>query len=686
MGIFGSTFEDGLFLAFHKLRRNWEDDDLKRRLGAHLDTTDLEERTQKLLAIASFPTMADAMEAFYERLIKECHDKKIPYPVQPIREAMVTIYGELYADENLELKPLASVISGDIEAAKYRDRLFELSYKAADPAKTVSLFTDTVLNTFLEFARSLPSNAQMHTDEDEEPTTTLPLVDSLENIPHLVGSLVDDFLRRDLAEHSLFKDLQAKLLKNVESAEGPKNTTPYNFKGETPELLRAYLRDTSLARLFDARIPFAIPEATRFSGTWVVAPPNRGKTNLLLHQFEEDVQKDASIILMDSKGDLINPIRELESIRERLVILEPSQEFPLALNPLDLGASTTHTVELIEYIFRSLLDSTPTPLQGTLFRAILLALKQKPDANFADFRKILVDGWKAYEPYIRKLDDEDQDFFFKGEFDSRTYNETKAQLLWRIRDLTTRIPILRASFRAPKTLIDIGALMDGGKIIILDVRKQLLGESGCEFLGRLYIALVRAAADQRSGRAEKDKLPCYFYIDEAHTIIRNDEKLAGIIQECRSQKIAMILAHQAISQITSATTLGALSDCAIRMANSDEETSQLAPRLRATPETLRNLPIGSFATFVRDTTPKGAVTLKIPLSGVPRAPKMTNEARADLKARMRANYAYVAPSPEPSIKPTEVSDEIPQTTAEPVVVSPPESPVHAPADFEWPKG
>jgi hypothetical protein len=546
-------------------------------------------------------------------------------------------------------------------------------------------------NMLVAYFQAAPEGAFI---EEEDTATRVPFYE-LTTLPWWITLIAGTLLQYD-GDLPLFPNARTRTLQNLFEASGKpydpeatdvKFTYPKESKLQGSDLVHAYLHDTPFHALLCTNVPFTIPEATRFSGTWIVAPPNRGKTNLLLHQFEEDVKKNASIILMDSKGDLINPIRELESIRDRLVILEPSQEFPLALNPLDLGASTTHTVEFIEYVFRSLLDSTPTPLQGTLFRAVLLALKPKPDANFSDFRKILVDGWKPYEPYIRKLDEEDQDFFFKGEYDSKTYSETKAQLLWRIRDLTTRIPILRASFRAPRTLIDIGTLMDAGKIIILDVRKQLLGDSGCEFLGRLYIAMVRAAADQRSRRAEKDKLPCYFYIDEAHTIIREDEKLAGILQECRSQKIAMVLAHQAISQISSATTLAALSDCAIRMANSDEETAQLAPRLRTTPEALRSLPIGSFATFVRDTTITGAVTLRIPLAGVLKAPRMTKEAQDALTARMRANYAYAPallgiPVETPITQPDAPQMPVP---AEPPVVVNTESPVHAPADFAWPK-
>jgi hypothetical protein len=60
-----------------------------------------------------------------------------------------------------------------------------------------------------------------------------------------------------------------------------------------------------------------------------------------------------------------------------------------------------------------------------------------------------------------------------------------------------------------------------------------------------------SAAQRRAKRPESAKLPCYFYIDEAHTIIRNDARVATILDELRSQKVALIVAHQRLEQIKS---------------------------------------------------------------------------------------------------------------------------------------
>ena len=107
------------------------------------------------------------------------------------------------------------------------------------------------------------------------------------------------------------------------------------------------------------------------------------------------------------------------------------------------------------------------------------------------------------------------------------------------------------------------------------------------FFGRMFIALVWAAGRRRSLRKDKGK-SVYFFIDEAHWTIRNDTNVYTIVQQCRSQKIAMVFAHQEIQQIENPRVRGALNNCAIKFAkpNAIDETNFLAKTLRTTPEFL----------------------------------------------------------------------------------------------------
>jgi hypothetical protein len=360
----------------------------------------------------------------------------------------------------------------------------------------------------------------------------------------------------------------------------------------------SYLRPTII------HAPFKIEGRARFAGTWVVAPPGRGKTNLLHNMISEDRKQNATIVLMDSKGDLIQFYKGYDDV----VIIEPST---VQINPFQLGTST-RTLDFLEYIFSALLETKLTPKQTTLFRCVLALILRIPNATIETFRKVLVHGWKDHEPYVMTLDEDNRDFFYvegrKSEFDGGQYQETKQEVLQRLRFLVSN-DYMKKIFTAPTSNTNFFELLDSGKTIVIDNSKDELGETGAEFFGRFFIALVWMAAVSRSKLRQEQKVPVYFYIDECHTVVRRDTKITTILDECRSQKIALILAHQRIAQIE-APVLDALSNCAIRIANSDDDAEALSKRFRIEPEALR-LPVGSFACFVRDQTAQ-ACTVTVP--------------------------------------------------------------------------
>jgi hypothetical protein len=389
---------------------------------------------------------------------------------------------------------------------------------------------------------------------------------------------------------------------------------------------------------------FNMPVAQRFAGTWIVAPPGRGKTNLLHTLIAEDRKQFCTIVLMDSKGDLINAYRGLPDV----VIIEAST---VQINPFQLGSST-RTLDFLEYIFSALLETKLTPKQTTLFRCVLALMLRIPNATIETFRRVLVHGWKEYQDAVMELDESNRDFFFvegrKSEFDGGQYNETKQEVLQRLRLLVSN-DYLKQIFTVPHSNINFFELLDSRKTIIIDNSKDELGENGAEFFGRFFVAMVWMAAVSRSRQKQTDKVPVYFYIDECHTVIKRDTKVTTILDECRSQKIALILAHQRITQIEP-NVIDALNNCAIRMANSDDDAESLAKRFRVDAPALR-LPVGQFACFVRDKTPQ-AVTINVPLFDTSQFPPPPN------------------PSPEP-----------PRQAAEPLMPAPRIVPTDEVEDF-----
>jgi hypothetical protein len=393
---------------------------------------------------------------------------------------------------------------------------------------------------------------------------------------------------------------------------------------------------------------FSIPDETRFSGHWIIAPPGRGKTTLLHTLIADDLEKDAAIVLMDSKGDLIEPIKNLASIEDRLLLIEPNPDAAFALNPLDVShTNVTQAVGLIEYIMAGLLDAKFTALQSTLFRNVVPAIIEAiPNPTLDTFKEVMVRGL----PNLDKLNPHAQQFFENREtgFHSKTYDSTRKEVVWRLDYLLTN-PVMRSMFSATHTRLDLGKEMDAGKVIIINNSKAILGDEGAEFFGRFFVALIARAAQQRSGKPAATKKPCYVYIDECQSVIAKDTRIPILLDECRSQHIALILAHQRTAQLTP-PVLDAVANCAIRMANSDDEAKYLSSKLRMDTEVLQSLPQGTFGAFVRDLTPQG-IQLKVSKVDFDALPKMTDAEFDTIRARMKTDFASTPPSPSDTLQP-----------------------------------
>jgi hypothetical protein len=171
-------------------------------------------------------------------------------------------------------------------------------------------------------------------------------------------------------------------------------------------------------------------------------------------------------------------------------------------------------------------------------------------------------------------------------------------------------------------------------------------------------------------------------------VISKDTRIPVLLDECRSQRIALILAHQRTAQL-SPPVLDAVANCAIRMANSDDEAKYLADKLRMPADTLRSLPRGTFATFVRDLTPVG-IELRVEKIDLDALPKIADEEMAAIRERLRMAFSSVPPAnmkkasssvPPVSMTGQSPANPIPPTPSEPPVQPSPEDPGEPAADW-----
>lgn len=664
--------------------RRWFGDE---RVREHREMAELHLRVSRQYAASRWGTGRDKAMGTVIRQLQACLPNNL---AEDAREVFSDCYCEILTQEDYFFPPddinLDTAVLSLTEGVELRTKLRRYEHFLANEHRYVEPVVETLVNAINGLVDKLPA-----LPTSERALFTVPLYTLYPDINDILERVLGTFLREEEKTPELFRKLRRQLKVNLFAASGlapdvreVKKPLRWPEDNDLPaeEAVRTYLGGTPFYNLFHLRVPLVVPERLFFEGTWIVAPPGRGKTTLLHAQFFEhlkEAQKGrASIILMDSKGDLIDPLRRIDYARlgldDRVCIIDPDPEFPLALNPLDIGADRTdplatyRAVILLEGLFSTLLDAKLTPLQSTLFHAVLtLLIEAVPNPTLATFRDILQNGYDKYLSHIASLHDDDvRNFFSKSQFDSSTYRETKQQVLWRLQ-IVNKNPVVKAMFNAPKTKVDMGRLMDQGSVVIINANKALLGEEGAEFFQRFFITLILSAAQQRAKLAPSEKTPVHLFIDECHTAISREAKIATILHECRSQKIAPLFAHQEMQQIKSPDVLGALSNCGIRLANSDDEASQLASRLRTTQTHLRSLPVGSFAAFFRDTT-QNAVTVDVTRVDPASYPQLSKGDERRLRVAMRERYARepVQKKPEvdgPAPDPSTVKPEQPPTSA-----------------------
>jgi hypothetical protein len=532
------------------------------------------------------------------------------------------------------------------------------------------------------------------------PTSKL---DMLRDLSGVVEGVMAPCLDDEIFRHDLFPRLRERLDRNLISASGgnpddpkgftrtPKPPTKSDITGKR-ELVGTYLGGTPLTRLFDGALNFTIPTRTRFEHQHIIAGSGHGKTQTLQYLIANDLPAvesgQASIIVLDSQGDLIRTISQLkcfapgEPLHERICIIDPSDvEYPVSLNLFDVGMErlqnypmlererlTNSILELYDFVLGSLLSAEMTQKQNVIFRYVTRLMLHIPDATIHTLRELMEPGSeKKFAPYIETLTGTARQFF-ETEFSSREFNDTKKQVLRRLWGILENQTFERM-FSHPRSKLDLFSEMNSGKVILINTAKDLLKETGTEIFGRFFIALIAQAAQERATLPESKRLPTFVYIDEAADYF--DRNIGLILSQARKQKIGMVLAHQYLGQLDPKLQEAFGANTAIKFAGgvSNKDARALAPMLGCTPEFIESQPKGSFAASVRGLTTT-ALPLRFELGTMEKLPRMSKSERQALQEEMRRRYAvHYSELSQPAVKegsePEQTDDAPPLTETDP---------------------
>jgi len=430
---------------------------------------------------------------------------------------------------------------------------------------------------------------------------------------------------------------------------------------KTPEeIIALYVGPTPLYNFFTARLPFTVPQRYRFEHTHIVAGSGHGKTQLLQTLILQDLallqEGKASVIVIDSQGDMFRTIQHLATVGEisdRVVIVDPTEiDAPPALNLFDFDldrASQYNALEremlvngaisLYEYVFGALLGAELTARQGVIFRYLAHLLMVVPDATIHTLIDFMEEPEKAV-PYIGKLEGSARRFF-ETQFLSRFFNDTRQQILTRIYGVLAT-GVLDRMFSNKRNKVNLFAEMNRGSLILINTAKDLLKQEGTEILGRFFIALICQAAQERASIAEEKRMPTFVYIDEAHDYF--DESMENLFNQARKYAVGLCVAHQNLDQFEQNLRATVMTSTAIKLVGglSDRDANAFKGDMHTEPDFLLGMRKKEretqFACFVRNLTER-PIPLTIRFGTMEGQPQLTTDAYHALRAQNRSRFS-----------------------------------------------
>src|SRR5262249_41804263 len=94
---------------------------------------------------------------------------------------------------------------------------------------------------------------------------------------------------------------------------------------------------------------------------------------------------------------------------------------------------------------------------------------------------------------------------------------------------------------------DFSAIMNEGKILIVNLSKGDLGDDPSQLLGGLLVTGLQQAALARTAIPEAERRPFTLFVDEFQNYVGSS--FATILSEARQDKLSLVLANQYLRQI-----------------------------------------------------------------------------------------------------------------------------------------
>lgn len=344
----------------------------------------------------------------------------------------------------------------------------------------------------------------------------------------------------------------------------------------------------------------------RLHHLWIAGPTGVGKSTLLANLISDDVHRGYAIIAIDARGDLITDVlaRIPDSRADDVILIDPTTiDHPIGFNPL-AGAHRERAAEFVLHVLHSIYTESWGPRTADVLRASLLTLAHARPATSGRFTLCELPELLTQTGFRRQITTQPLPAGL-GEFwrwyealSERERLHVIAPVLNKLRAFTLSTPLRLLLGQSHG--VDFANVFTQRRIVLVPLKKGLLGAETAVLIGSLLVAAVWHATLARATIAPHQRHPVWLYLDEFQDIVRLPIDVADMLAQARGLKLGLTLAHQHLHQLAPeirAAVLGTVrSQLVFQLQHDDAKI--LAPHF--TPLTIHDLTtLGAFDIAMR---------------------------------------------------------------------------------------
>lgn len=303
----------------------------------------------------------------------------------------------------------------------------------------------------------------------------------------------------------------------------------------------------------DKRVRFGIKPDDRRRHMYVIGKTGVGKTTLIENMVVQDIREGRGVAVVDPHGEFASMMLDFVP-RERVedvVYFNPADlDFPIAFNAIEqVAVEYRHLVAAgLMAVFKKIWVDAWSARMEYILSNTLLSLLEVPDSTLLGVNRMLAD--KSYrQDIVGRLNDPVVKAFWLNEFekyDDRFRAEAVAPIQNKVGQFVSN-PLIRNVIGQTKSKINLREVIDGKKILIVNLSKGLIGEENSALLGAMLVTKLQLAAMSRVDTAESERADFYLYVDEFQNYAT--DSFANILSEARKYRLNLILAHQYLEQL-----------------------------------------------------------------------------------------------------------------------------------------